>query len=172
MAPGAPPRAPKPLKLVAKPIPHGERGVLARTLAKAGLPVDDVEEPGRFFWRFERSDQVPLGFGGLEIYGKEALLRSLLTLPPARKRGIGRGMVAVLEVEALAAGAQRIWLLTMDAALFFAQLGYAECARDKAPPAIQATDQWRSLCPAAAVAMCKQLPRPTRKRTPRLRTVK
>jgi N-acetylglutamate synthase-like GNAT family acetyltransferase len=166
-----PPRAPKPIKLVAKPIPHGERGVLARTLAKAQLPADDVEEAGRLFWRFESPDQVPLGFGGLEIHGKDALLRSLLTLPPARKRGVGRGMVATLEVEALAAGAQRIWLLTMDAARFFAQLGYAESARDKTPPAIQATEQWRSLCPASAIVMCKPLPRRARKRTRRLRTV-
>ena len=172
MAPAKPRRAPAPVKLVAKPIPHGERGVLARTLAKAKLPVDDIDEPGRLFWRFESADQVPLGFGGLEIHGKDALLRSLLTLPPARKRGVARGMVAVLEIEALAAGAQRIWLLTLDAAPFFARVGYAECARDQAPPAIQATTQWQLLCPAAAVAMCKRLPRPPRKRTRRLRVVK
>ena len=82
-------------------------------------------------------------------------------------------MVAALEIEALAAGAQRIWLLTMDAAPFFARLGYAESARDKAPAAIQATEQWRLLCPATAVAMCKPLPRPTqRKRRRALRAVK
>jgi amino-acid N-acetyltransferase len=174
MPPGRRPRAPAPVKLVAKPIPHGERGVLARTLAKAKLPTDDIDEAGRLFWRFESADQVPLGFGGLEIHGKDALLRSLLTLPPAQRRGIGRSMVAALEIEALAAGAQRIWLLTMDAAPFFARLGYAESARDKAPAAIQASAQWRLLCPAAAVAMSKRLRRPpqARKRTPLLRIVK
>jgi amino-acid N-acetyltransferase len=172
MAPAKPRRPPAPVKLVAKPIPHGERGVLARTLAKAKLPVDDIDEPGRLFWRFESADQVPLGFGGLEIHGKDALLRSLLTLPPARKRGFGRAMVATLEIEALAAGAQRIWLLTMDVAPFFARAGYAECARDEVPPAIQATAQWRLLCPATAVVMCKRLPRPPRKRPRRLRVVK
>jgi N-acetylglutamate synthase-like GNAT family acetyltransferase len=170
----APPskRLTKPIKLVAKPIPHGERGVLARTLAKARLPVDDVDEPGRLFWRFESSDQVPLGFGGLEIHGKDALLRSVLTLPPAQKRGVGRGIVAALETEALAAGCQRIWLLTMDAAPFFAQLGYAQCPRDAVPPNMQATEQWRSLCPATAIVMRKQLPRGARPTTPRLRSVK
>jgi amino-acid N-acetyltransferase len=146
--------------------------MLARVLAKARLPVDDVDEPGRLFWRFESSDQVPLGFGGLEIHGKDALLRSLLTLPPAQKRGVGRGMVAALEIEALAAGAQRMWLLTMDAAPFFAQLGYAECARDKAPAAIRGTAQWRLLCPASAVSMSKRLRRPVRKRERVLRLVK
>ena len=161
----------KPIKLVAKPIPHGERGVLARTLAKAKLPAGDVDEPGRLFWRFETLDQVPLGFGGLEAYGNDALMRSVLTLPPARKRGVGRGIVEALEVEALATGARRLWLLTMDAAPFFAQLGYAECARDKVPQIIQATEQWRSLCPAAAIVMCKRLPRRARPPTRRLRSV-
>jgi N-acetylglutamate synthase-like GNAT family acetyltransferase len=180
MAPDTPPRTAAPVKLIAKPIPHGERGVLARALAKAQLPVDDIDQPGRLFWRFESTDQVPLGFGGLEVHGNEALLRSLLTLPPAQRRGVGRGMVAALEIEALAAGAQRIWLLTLDVAPFFAHLGYTECAREEAPAAIQSTDEWRLLCPATAVAMCKQLPRPTckppprraRKRTRRLRAVK
>jgi amino-acid N-acetyltransferase len=169
----APPskRLGKPIRLVAKPIPHGERGVLARTLAKAELPAADVDEPGRLFWRFESSDQVPLGFGGLEVHGKDALMRSVLTLPPAQKRGVGRGIVAALEVEALAAGAQRLWLLTLDAAPFFAQLGYAECARDKTPQVIQATAQWRSLCPASAIVMCKRLPRLARQPARRLRPV-
>jgi N-acetylglutamate synthase-like GNAT family acetyltransferase len=169
----APPskRLTKPIRLVAKPIPHGERGVLARTLAKAKLPVDDVDAPGRLFWRFERADQVPLGFGGLEVHGKDALLRSVLTLPPAQKRGVGTGIVAALELEALAAGAQRLWLLTMDAAPFFARLGYAEHARDQVPQSIQTTEQWRSLCPAAATVMCKRLPRLARKPRRRLRSV-
>jgi N-acetylglutamate synthase-like GNAT family acetyltransferase len=172
MARGEPSRAPKPIELVAKPIPHGERAMLARALAKARLPVDDVDEPGRLFWRFESSDQVPLGFGGVEIHGKDALLRSLLTFPPAQKRGVGRGMVAALEIEALAAGAQRMWLLTMDAAPFFARLGYAECARDQVPAVIQGTAQWRLLCPASAVRMSKQLRRPAGKRRRVLRLVK
>lgn len=146
--------------------------MFARVLAKARLPVDDVDEPGRLFWRFESSDLVPLGFGGLEIHGKDALLRSLLTLPPAQKRGVGRGMVAALEIEALAAGAQRMWLLTMDAAPFFARLGYAECARDKVPAAIKGTAQWQQLCPASAVSMYKRLRRPAGKRKHVLRLVK
>jgi amino-acid N-acetyltransferase len=93
-------------------------------------------------------------------------------LPPAQKRGVGRGMVAALEIEAFAAGAQRMWLLTMDAAPFFAQLGYAECARDKAPAAIRGSAQWRLLCPASAVSMSKRLRRPVRKRERVLRLVK
>lgn len=150
--------------------------MLARALAKAKLPADDVEAPGRLFWRFEDLDQLPLGYGGLEIHGKDALLRSVVTLPPARGRGVGRGIVAALEVEAVALACQSMWLLTMDAVPFFTQLGYAPCARDAAPDAIRSTAQWTSSCPADAVLMRKPLPRPAkapaRRAKPRLRAVK
>lgn len=164
-------------KLIAKPIPRDERGLLAQALAKAKLPAADVDAPGRLFWRFEDADQVPLGYGGLEIHGTDALLRSLLTLPPAQGRGVGRAMVAALEVEAAALACRSIWLLTVDAAPYFARLGYAPCAREAASDAIRATEQWRSLCPANATVMSKPLPRaakrpPRRATPPRLRPVK
>ena len=158
---------PGPPKLIPKPLPHGERGVLARTLAKAKLPAADVDHPGRLFWRFEDPDQVPLGYGGLEVHGKDALLRSVLTLPPAQGRGVGCAMVAALEVEAAALACRSIWLLTLDAAPFFARLGYAACPRETAPEAIRATEQWQSLCPASATLMSKPLPRPAKPRPPR-----
>jgi amino-acid N-acetyltransferase len=157
---------PDPPKLIAKPLALGERGALARALVKAKLPADDVDAPGRLFWRFEDIDQVPLGYGGLEIHGKDALLRSVMTLPPAQKRGVGRGIVAALEVEAAALACRSIWLLTADAAPFFAPLGYAERPREAAPETIRATAQWTSLCPGSATLMTKQLPQPSRRPKP------
>src|SRR6516225_1695212 len=79
------------------------RNLLATPLAawerdgvKAGLPADDVGDARLLFWRFETTD-IPVGFGGLEIHGSDALLRSLVTLPPLRQIGMGAAMVAVLE---------------------------------------------------------------------------
>ena len=48
----------------------------------------------------ETVEDIPVGFGGLEIHGSDALLRSLVTLPPLRQLGMGAAMVAVLETEA------------------------------------------------------------------------
>src|SRR5438105_3584729 len=80
-------------KLVARPLRPDEREIMAHALVKAGLPADDLEAPGRLFWRFETLNQLLAGFGGLEIAGQVALLRSLVTLPPLRGRGIGRAIV-------------------------------------------------------------------------------
>jgi N-acetylglutamate synthase-like GNAT family acetyltransferase len=146
---GAPP-------LFAQPLAVWERDGLKAALLKAGLAADDVADPDRLFWRFERDD-VPAGFAGLEIHGDDALLRSLVTLPPVRLRGIGRAIVARIETEARARGARAIYLLTTDLAGFFSELGYAACERTAVPAAIAATPQFAELCPASATAMVKRI---------------
>jgi N-acetylglutamate synthase-like GNAT family acetyltransferase len=143
--------------LTAFPLATWERDGLKAALKKAGLPFADLEAPDRLFWRFEADDLVPVGFGGLEIRGEDALLRSVVTLPPVRTRGIGEGIVAILEVEARVFGCRTIWLLTTSAAEFFAGLGYGECERAKVPPAIRETDEFKALCPASATVMTKPL---------------
>src|SRR5689334_7358561 len=114
-------------KLMAHPLRAGERGALMAALAKSELPTADVEESGRLFWRFETRDEVPVGFGGLEIHGEDALMRSLVTLPPVRNRGVGTAMVAALEFEARLHGCGSIWLITTTAGDFYERLGYARC---------------------------------------------
>src|SRR5262249_44860353 len=113
-----------PGKLTPHPLRAGERAALMAALAKSNLPTADVEAAGRLFWRFETEDEVPVGFGGLEPYGDDALLRSLVTLPPVRGRGIGAAIVAALEFEARLHGCRNLWLITIAAADFFERLGY------------------------------------------------
>jgi N-acetylglutamate synthase-like GNAT family acetyltransferase len=144
-------------KLIAHPLRPGERGALAAALTKAKLPTEDVEAPGRLFWRFETTDDVPVGFGGLEVHGEDALLRSLVTLPPVRNRGVGAAMVAALEFEARLHGCRSLWLITTVAADFFARLGYARCERAVVPPGIRETAQFSTLCPASADILKKRL---------------
>jgi amino-acid N-acetyltransferase len=133
-----------------------ERDALAAALSGAHLPTDDVREPGRMFWRFETTEGGPLGFGGLEVHGRDALLRSVVTLPMLRKRGNGATIVAALELEAKIRGASTVWLLTNSAKSFFERLGYATCDRAVVPDAIRATREFATLCPASADVMVKR----------------
>src|SRR5687767_10718005 len=87
-------------KLISQPLATWEREGLVATLHKAGLPIEGVTEPGLLFWRFQTIDDVPVGFGGLEVHGTHAVLRSIVTLPPLRRRGIGAAIVAAVEGEA------------------------------------------------------------------------
>jgi N-acetylglutamate synthase-like GNAT family acetyltransferase len=142
--------------LFALPLATWERDGLKAALARGGLPADDVEHDGPLFWRFERDD-MPVGFAGIEVHGTDALLRSLITLPPLRQQGVGGAMIDKMEVEARARGASAIYLLTNDAVSFFAKRGYAPCGRDGVPAAIAATAQFARLCPASATVMVKQV---------------
>jgi N-acetylglutamate synthase-like GNAT family acetyltransferase len=144
-------------RLFAFPLKIGERGALSKALAKAGLPTDDLEAPGHWFWRFETADQVPVGFGGLEFHGEDALLRSLVTLPPLRRRGIGSAMVTLLEREAAFLGCRVVWLLTESAGKFFDRLGYAKCDRAVVPQSIKETREFAVMCSGDAHVLVKRL---------------
>ena len=145
-----------PIRLAPHPLAAWERGDLLAALKKAGLPVDDLQQPGRLFWRFESND-FPVGFGGLEIHQDHALLRSVVTLPPVRNRGIGRAIVAALESEARLHDCQNMWALTTTHAAVFERLGYRQCQRDEVPEIIRGTQQFARLCPADSQVMRKRL---------------
>jgi N-acetylglutamate synthase-like GNAT family acetyltransferase len=144
-------------RLLASPLAAWERDGLKTALIKAGLPADDVDDPQLLFWRFESINDVPVGFGGLEIHGADALLRSLVILPPLRDIGMGRAIVATLEIEAAARQCRTIYLLTTSQAEFFSRIGYAPCARGEVPDAIRASQQFASFCPADAAVMVKRM---------------
>jgi N-acetylglutamate synthase-like GNAT family acetyltransferase len=145
-----------PVRLTPHPLAGWERGDLLAALKKAGLPVDDLPEPGRLFWRFESND-VPVGFGGLEIHHDHALLRTVVTLPPVRNRGVGRAIVSALESEARLHDCRKMWALTATHAAVFERLGYRQCRREEVPDVIRGTQQFARLCPADAQVMLKHL---------------
>ena len=144
-------------RLIATPLAEWERDGVAAALVKAGLPADDIGDPFVMLWRFETYEDVPVGFGGLEIHGYDALLRSVVTLPPLRQVGMGAAIVAALEAEARARRCRAIYLLTVSEADLFARLGYKPCARGDVPEGLRASRQFAALCPPTATAMVKNV---------------
>ena len=92
---------------------------------------------------------------GLERYGDVALLRSLVVASERMGRGIGKGLVAAAEALAAKLQVRSIYLLTTTAADFFESRGFRRIRREQAPPQIQSTQEFSSLCPASAVLMVK-----------------
>jgi N-acetylglutamate synthase-like GNAT family acetyltransferase len=146
---------PKTLRLVPCPLLTGERSALAAALKNARLPIEDIEAAGRLFWRFETVEEIPVGFGGLELYGGDALLRSIVALPPVRHKGFGSAIVAALEEVAQLHNCRSLWLITTSAVEFFDRLGYARCDRAAVPSAIGTTTEFAALCPANADVLVK-----------------
>jgi N-acetylglutamate synthase-like GNAT family acetyltransferase len=129
---------------------------LQAALVAAHLPVDDLSEEGRQFFRFTDHNE-PVGFGGLEHYGDCALLRSLAVSAEHRGQGFGQAITQKLLARARDDGAYAVYLLTETAAPFFEHLGFARIERTAAPAAILQTRQAASLCPASAALLVKRL---------------
>jgi amino-acid N-acetyltransferase len=128
-----------------------------RLLDAAKLPTADLT--ARHFERFFGCgpEQAPRGAVGLEIYGAEALLRSLVVEEAARGQGCGKALVAEAERYARDRGVRQIYLLTTSAAKFFERLGYTPAARDAAPACIRTTSEFAGLCPTSSTFMVKAL---------------
>ena len=144
-------------RLIRTPLAAWEREGIKAALIGAGLPAGDVDDPYVLTWRFETYEDVPVGFGGLEIHDDDALLRSVVTLPPLRQIGMGAAIVDALEAEARARRCRTIYLLTTTEADFFAGLGYGACARGDVPEAVAASRQLAALHPPTATVMMKRL---------------
>jgi N-acetylglutamate synthase-like GNAT family acetyltransferase len=125
-------------------------------LRAAGLPTEDLAEPGQAFFAFHDTDRTLVGFGGYLLADGDALLRSIVVVPSHRRRGLGSEMLTELLSRA-AGDAHTAWLLTMDAERFFARHAFARKERAEAPPSIAASPQFASICPASAVLMCRRL---------------
>ena len=88
---------------------------LQAALTAEGLPTEDVHEPGRQFFAYLNDRQALTGFGGFEIHGEHALLRSIVVLPGHRGQGLVWSIVPMVLEQAAQAGAKHAWLLTEGA---------------------------------------------------------
>jgi amino-acid N-acetyltransferase len=96
-----------------------------------------------------------VGVAGLEVCCDDALLRSVAVRPEWRAHGVGRELVRRLVCEAEARGLRALYLLTMTAEHYFPRFGFAAVDRGAVPAAIAETIEFRSACPASAVAMAR-----------------
>jgi amino-acid N-acetyltransferase len=126
-------------------------------LESQGLPVSDITDERLEHFFLLGSEGSPTGLVGLELYGADALLRSLVVGESARGNGWGSTLVENAEQYAATKGVRSIYLLTITAEPFFKRLGYERIDRSQAPPMIKETREFASLCPASSVFMMKPL---------------
>lgn len=137
----------------------GDDADLVAALVAEHLPTDDLAEDGRLFFRFE-DNGVLLGFGGLELAGDHALLRSIVVPPLARGQGAGKRITEQLMRKAADLGIAEAYLLTISAAPFFEAAGFQRIERHAAPPEVLATKQASSLCPSSAALLAQRVASP------------
>lgn len=125
-------------------------------LERNDLPSQEVRaNPDWFYVGYAGTD--PVGIAGLERYGANGLLRSVVVEHDARGNGFGTALCEALETTASADGVETLYLLTTTAAGFFANRGYSEHERSDVPVSIQQTTEFDSLCPTTATCLKKPL---------------
>lgn len=139
-----------------RPGTAADRDAVLALLEQSALPTRDLVDAAVRFWIAEQGTRL-VGVVGLERHGAHGLLRSLAVAPDARGSGLGVELVATLEQAARQSGIDGLVLLTETARTFFERLGYAVIARGDAPPAVQASTEFRSICPASATCMWKAI---------------
>jgi amino-acid N-acetyltransferase len=126
-------------------------------LEAEGLPVSDLTEAHLEHFFFTGSDGAPSALVGLEIYEEAALLRSLVVSAAARTQGLGSALVLHAEEYAASHQVRALYLLTTTAESYFEHRGYKRIDRAEAPPSIQSTREFASLCPSSSAFMIKRL---------------
>ncbi len=135
---------------------HDELPAILAFLASNGLPEAGLAEHATDLLVARQGSEL-IGTAALEIYGHEALLRSVAVSPYARGTGLGISLTLAALERARRGGAARVFLLTETAPVFFRKFGFADVDRGFVPDSIRATVEFGSACPASARVMALEL---------------
>ncbi|WP_058366966.1 arsenic resistance N-acetyltransferase ArsN2 [Haloparvum sedimenti] len=132
-------------------------GRIERLLRANDLPDHDVREKAdRFFLCVDDSEEL-VGVGGVETFGPDGLLRSVVVPQGKRGRGYGSALCDALEAHARQEGVRTLYLLTTTAAPFFRDRGYAEIDREVVPARVRANEEFTDFCSVSATCLRKGL---------------
>jgi amino-acid N-acetyltransferase len=134
----------------------GDEEAVAALLEGCGLPHEDIR-PHLGQFTLARSDGRLVGVIGLEVHGRDGLLRSLAVAEDHRGEGIARRLYASLLGRARGLGVERLFLLTTSANGFFEMLGFQVVQRELVPEAIRSTEEFRVLCAQSATCMVRSV---------------
>jgi amino-acid N-acetyltransferase len=132
------------------------RSYIEAVLERNKLPSQDAHSKCDCFY-LGYDGTACVGLGGIEVYGTDGLLRSVVIEHSVRGDGFGTALCDALEEQASADGVETLYLLTTTAIEFFADRGYVEIERTAAPPTIQQTTEFDDLCPTTASCLQKSL---------------
>ena len=135
----------------------GEAPEVLAILDRCGLFTGDITPLMLKDFLLARKDGGITGVVGLEIWRGVALLRSLAVTEDNRRMGIGLKLVQPVEQYARSRRVETLYLLTLTAETLFRKAGYSVIDRSTAPAVLQATREFKSVCPDTAVCMRKEI---------------
>ena len=115
---------------------------LATLIVSGELPPFFLEEVIDGFLVIEHGDGL-VGAGGLEFYGDNAVIRSVVVDPSARGLGLGIEIARLLEEDAFVSGARDAYLFTLHAHGFWLKRGYHDLPLDAWPTPVRENWQYQ-----------------------------
>ena len=131
---------------------HEEQEALQEMLKSEKLCYNDISDDGVKLYGISIK-HVHVGYFGFEQFGENALFRSMLVQPDARKRGYGTLIWNEAKKTLKEQGVSNVYLLTNTAADFFEKLGFAIIERNSVPESIANTTEFRDFCPDSSTCM-------------------
>lgn len=145
--------------VVVRPARPEDRAGVEALLTAADLPLDGLEDQFPEGYAVAEVEGMLAGAAGIERHGENGLLRSVVIGAEWRGRGLGERLVRERLAWAAGQGLGTAYLLTTTAPAYFPRLGFRPTARADVPPAIQASREFASVCPASAALLVLPLSR-------------
>jgi N-acetylglutamate synthase-like GNAT family acetyltransferase len=116
---------------------------IQRLLAKAGLQEGAMEDHLKDFLVVENENHQVIGTVGVECFGKEGLLRSLVIDAPNWTSYRSLEFLQVALAHAKEKGVETVYLCAKQASELFAILGFKQMDQDQLPESIKTSSHFR-----------------------------
>jgi N-acetylglutamate synthase-like GNAT family acetyltransferase len=126
------------------PVSRGDAFELTEFLRAVDLTVSGVGEPDVYLWVDLDPDGRIVGSAGLELDGRDALLRSVAVHSSRRGAGRGTELAQFALDQAATLGATRAWLFSRRSGPFWQKLGFEAADITELAQAVASTHQVRA----------------------------
>jgi amino-acid N-acetyltransferase len=125
-------------------------------LKENNLPTDGLLDHLKTTVAAHDADRI-IGSAGVELYGDDALLRSVVVARDWQGQRLGAELTKAALLVAESNGASTVYLLTTTAENYFPKFGFERISRSDVPESVQRSVEFVSACPSTATAMRKRL---------------
>lgn len=125
---------------------------LTDLLQESRLPVAGLPVSLEHFFVAEQGGTM-IAAAGLEVYGRSALLRSVVVHPRHRGTGVGRQLVIRALDHTRKLQLDEVFLLTTTAQDWFPRFGFEPSESSRVPEPMRNSAEFTGACPATAVLM-------------------
>ncbi|MGY5852867.1 MAG: arsenic resistance N-acetyltransferase ArsN2 [Candidatus Thorarchaeota archaeon] len=131
--------------------------LVLQLLNKVNLPIEGVKENFHNFLILRESTETGIiGCIGLEVYGSNAILRSVAVHPEYQRKGVGVKLLNGAIDLARSIQVDKLYLLTDTAEHYFLNHGFEYIDRTTVPQSIGNSNEFTTLC-LSATSMYKNI---------------